>query len=51
MGQWLSERLGQQFLVENRPSAGTNIGTEMVVRAPRGWLHAPPGGCGERDQL
>jgi tripartite-type tricarboxylate transporter receptor subunit TctC len=34
MGQWLSERLGQQFLVENRPGAGTNIGTEMVVRAP-----------------
>jgi tripartite-type tricarboxylate transporter receptor subunit TctC len=34
VGQWLSERLGQQFLVENRPGAGTNIGTEVVVRAP-----------------
>jgi tripartite-type tricarboxylate transporter receptor subunit TctC len=34
MGQRLSERLGQQFLVENRPGAGTNIGTEAVVRAP-----------------
>jgi tripartite-type tricarboxylate transporter receptor subunit TctC len=34
MGQWLSERLGQQFLVENRPGAATNIGTEAVVRAP-----------------
>src|SRR5215472_10067904 len=34
MGQWLSERLGQQFLVENRPGAGTNIGAEAVVRAP-----------------
>jgi tripartite-type tricarboxylate transporter receptor subunit TctC len=34
MGQWLSERLGQQFIVENRPGAGTNIGTEVVVRAP-----------------
>jgi tripartite-type tricarboxylate transporter receptor subunit TctC len=34
MGQWLSERLGQQFVVENRPGAGTNIGTEAVVRAP-----------------
>jgi tripartite-type tricarboxylate transporter receptor subunit TctC len=34
MGQWLSERLGQQFIVENRPGGGTNIGTEMVARAP-----------------
>jgi tripartite-type tricarboxylate transporter receptor subunit TctC len=34
IGQWLSERLGQQFVVENRPGAGTNIGTEAVVRAP-----------------
>jgi tripartite-type tricarboxylate transporter receptor subunit TctC len=34
IGQWLSERLGQQFIVENRPGGGTNIGTEMVARAP-----------------
>jgi len=34
MGQWLSERLGQQFVIENRPGAGTNIATEAVVRAP-----------------
>ena len=34
MGQWLSERLGQPFIIENRPGAGTNIATEMVVRAP-----------------
>ena len=34
MGQWLSERLGQPFIVENRPGAGNNIGTEVVVKAP-----------------
>jgi hypothetical protein len=34
MGQWLSERLGQPFIVENRPGAAGNIGTEAVVRAP-----------------
>jgi tripartite-type tricarboxylate transporter receptor subunit TctC len=33
-GQWLSERLGQQFVIENRPGAGTNIATEAVVNAP-----------------
>src|SRR5262249_37576549 len=33
MGQWLSERLGQQFVIDNRPGDGTNIGTEAVVRA------------------
>src|SRR5262245_56899617 len=34
MGQWLSERLGQLFVIDNRPGGGTNIGTEAVVRAP-----------------
>jgi tripartite-type tricarboxylate transporter receptor subunit TctC len=33
MGQWLSQRLGQQFVVENRPGAGGNLGAETVVRA------------------
>ena len=34
MGQWLSDRLGQQFVIENRPGAGSNIATEAVARAP-----------------
>src|SRR5438552_2595092 len=34
IGQWLSERLGQQFVIENRPGASSNIATEAVVRAP-----------------
>jgi tripartite-type tricarboxylate transporter receptor subunit TctC len=38
MGQWLSDRLGQQFVIENRPGAGSNIGTEVVVNAtPDGY--------------
>src|SRR5262249_31811441 len=34
IGQWLSEKLGQPFIIDNRPGAGGNIGTEAVVRAP-----------------
>jgi tripartite-type tricarboxylate transporter receptor subunit TctC len=38
IAQWLSERLGQQFVIENRPGAGGNVGTEAVVRAaPDGY--------------
>jgi tripartite-type tricarboxylate transporter receptor subunit TctC len=34
VGQWLSERLGQQFIIENKPGAGNNIGTQAVINAP-----------------
>jgi tripartite-type tricarboxylate transporter receptor subunit TctC len=38
MGQWLSERLGQQFVIENRPGAGGNVGSEVVAKAaPDGY--------------
>jgi tripartite-type tricarboxylate transporter receptor subunit TctC len=46
IGQWLSDRLGQSFVIENRPGAGTNIATEAIVRArPDGYsllLIGPP---------
>src|SRR5262249_36071308 len=38
IGQWLSERLGQQFVIENRPGAGSNLATEAVAKAaPDGY--------------
>ena len=53
MGQWLSKRLGQPFVIENRPGVGGNIGTEAAVRAPR-RLHAHcywSGKCRQRNTL
>jgi tripartite-type tricarboxylate transporter receptor subunit TctC len=45
MGQWLSERLGQPFVIEDRPGAGSNIGTDAVVRAsPDGYTLLMAGG-------
>src|SRR5215472_17292594 len=44
MGQWLSERLGQQFIVETRPGAGGNLASEAVARArPDGYTLLLPG--------
>ena len=44
IAQWLSERLGQPFIIENRPGAGTNTATEVVVQAPPdGYTHFSAG--------
>ena len=49
LGQWLSERLGQQFVIENRPGAGSNIATEESCACGCRWLHPPLGKCGTCD--
>jgi hypothetical protein len=41
IGQWLSERIGQQFVIDNRPGGGGNVGTEVVVRAPEKLFSTP----------
>jgi tripartite-type tricarboxylate transporter receptor subunit TctC len=43
IGPWLSDRLGQPFVIENRPGAATNIGTEVLVRAAAA-VPTPPNG-------
>src|SRR5262249_60822084 len=45
MGQWLSERLGQQFVIDNRPGGGGNIGTQAVVHASAGGRNPLLGGA------
>jgi tripartite tricarboxylate transporter family receptor len=46
LGQWLAERVGQQFVIENRPGAGSNLATEAVVRAtPDGYTLLLIGGA------
>src|SRR5262245_19218848 len=50
IGQWLSERFGQSFIVENRPGAGTNIATESGREGTAGRLHAPSGQRGGSHQ-
>jgi tripartite-type tricarboxylate transporter receptor subunit TctC len=49
MGQWLSERLGQQFVIDNRPGASTTIGTEAVVRASPDGAADYNGECHQHD--
>src|SRR5215475_7588336 len=48
IGQWLSERLGQPFIIENRPGAGTTS-VPMLVPAPGRWIYAPSGRRRQRD--
>ena len=50
VGQWLSERLGQPFVIDNRPGGGGNIGTESGRAGPGRRLHAAPGQFAEHDQ-
>ena len=50
MGQWLSERLGQPFVIDNRPGGGTNIATRGGRARVCRRIHAPPVRCFQRHQ-
>ena len=50
ISEWLSERLGQPFIVENRPGGGGNIGTEAVVSSNPRWLYTSPRQYNDRHQ-
>ena len=50
IGDWLSQRLGQQFIVDNRPGAGSNVGTEAAAHAPADGYTLLLGHAAERDQ-
>src|SRR5437660_95582 len=50
IGQWLSERLGQQFVIENRPGAGKQYRRRGGHKCLAGWLYAPPGWGAERNK-
>ena len=50
IGQYLSEKTGQQFIIENKAGAGNNLAVEAVLAAPAGRLHRAAGQSGERHQ-
>jgi tripartite-type tricarboxylate transporter receptor subunit TctC len=51
MGQWLSERLGQPVIIENKPGAASNLSIQSVINSPPDAVHAGLSFCQQRDQL